>query len=70
MDWFRNLSRQPRVTVEVGDETYQGIATVLAGEERDREWAALKKAYPFFLEYEKAAGRTIPVVAISRAAAA
>ena len=67
-DWYRNLEREPRVTVEVGGEAYPAIATVLAGEERNREWAALKKAYPFFAEFEKTAGRTIPVVAISRAA--
>ena len=67
-DWYRNLEREPRVTVEVGGEAYPAIATVLAGEERNREWAALKKAYPFFAEFEKTAGRTIPAVAISRAA--
>ena len=67
-DWYRNLTREPRVTVEVGDQAYPAIATVLAGQERDQEWTALKKAYPFFAEYEKTAGRTIPVVALSRAA--
>jgi deazaflavin-dependent oxidoreductase (nitroreductase family) len=66
-DWYRNLVREARVTVEVGDETYPAIATVLTAQERDREWAALKKAYPFFLEYEKTAGRMIPVVALTRA---
>jgi F420H(2)-dependent quinone reductase len=53
--------------VEVGDQAYPATATVLAGQERDRQWAALKKAYPFLTEYEKTAGRTIPVVALIRA---
>ena len=66
-DWYRNLTREPRVRLEIGAEAYPAIATVLSGEERDREWAALKKAYPFFTEYEKTADRTIPVIALARA---
>jgi deazaflavin-dependent oxidoreductase (nitroreductase family) len=65
-DWYRNLSREPHVQVEIGDQAYPAIATVLAGAERDQEWTALKKAYPFFAEFEKTAGRTIPVVVLTR----
>src|SRR5438045_9089803 len=35
-DWFHNLVAHPTVTVEVGPDTYEATATVLAGEERDR----------------------------------
>jgi len=65
-DWYRNLVREPHVTVEVGDETYPALATVLTGADRERKWAMLTETYPFFTEHEQTAGRTIPVVALSR----
>ena len=64
--WFGNLVRQPQVTVEVGDENYEALATVLSGAEHEQQWAALKAAYPFFADHEQKAGRTIPVVALTR----
>ena len=66
--WFGNLVREPRVTVEVGDAKYEAVAAVLSGAERDQKWAVLKKAYPFFADHERQAGRTIPVVALTRLA--
>jgi len=67
-DWYRNLAREPKVVVEVGDETFDGIASTLSGSDRERQWAILKQAYPFFADHEKMAGRTIPVVALTRRA--
>lgn len=64
--WFGNLVRESRVTVEVGDDQYVALATVLTGAERERQWAVLTAAYPFFADHERQAGRTIPVVALSR----
>ena len=64
--WFGNLVRQPRVTVEVGDDSYEALATVLAGAEREEKWEVLTEAYPFFADHERQAGRTIPLVALSR----
>jgi deazaflavin-dependent oxidoreductase (nitroreductase family) len=66
-DWYRNLVAQPRVTVEVGEDTYQAQAQVLAGEEREQVWAALTRRYPFFAEHETRTPRTIPVIALTRA---
>jgi hypothetical protein len=60
--------REPVVIVEVGDETYQAVASVLTGGDRERQWASLKEAYPFFADHEQKAGRTIPVVALTRQA--
>ena len=57
-----------RVTVEVGDDTCEAVATPLEGEEHKRYWAILKELYPFFADHEATAGgRTIPVVALTRA---
>ncbi|MDQ1483164.1 MAG: hypothetical protein QOF35_1240 [Actinomycetota bacterium] len=65
-DWYRNLVVTPRVTVEVGDERYEAMATPTAGAERARLWAMLKESYPFFADHETKTERTIPVVALTR----
>ena len=67
-DWYRNLAADPHVTVEIGDETYPALARTTVGPDRERVWAELKERYPFFADHEvKAAPRTIPVVALTRA---
>jgi deazaflavin-dependent oxidoreductase (nitroreductase family) len=66
-DWYRNLVADPRVIVEVGDETYPAVATTLQGAERARAWSMLKESYPFFADHEASTERIIPVVALTRA---
>ena len=66
-DWFHNLVAHPDVTVEVGTETYAAVATPTAGADRDRAWAAIKQANPFFTDHEAKTDREIPVVALTRA---
>jgi deazaflavin-dependent oxidoreductase (nitroreductase family) len=67
-DWYRNLEADPHVTVEIGDESYRGIATPTEGADRERVWTEIKRLYPFFADHEaKAAPREIPVVALTRA---
>ncbi|HEV2581221.1 MAG TPA: nitroreductase family deazaflavin-dependent oxidoreductase [Ktedonobacteraceae bacterium] len=65
-DWYTNLVAHPEVTVEVGNETYEGIATVLNGDERDRLYAKHAGLYPAFAEYQAKTTRKIPVIALSR----
>ena len=67
-EWYRNLVADPHVTVEIGDETYPALATPTGGADRERVWAEVKQRYPFVADHEvKAAPRTIPVVALTRA---
>lgn len=66
-DWYANLVANPAVEVEIGAESYPATATVLAGAERERLWAEITAAYPFFLDHENKAERQIPVVALARA---
>jgi len=66
-DWYLNLVANPQVTVEVGDETYEAVATTATGQERERLWPMLKETYPFFADHEAGTGRTIPVVILTRA---
>ncbi len=64
--WYRNLTAEPSVTVEIGDETVPMTARVATGEERARIWEQQKSVAPQFAEYEKTANREIPVVLLSR----
>ena len=66
-DWYLNLAADPRVTVEIGDDTYDATATPLAGDERERVWTDIKTNYPFFADHEAKTDRVIPVVELSRA---
>ncbi|MEO8251553.1 MAG: nitroreductase/quinone reductase family protein [Chloroflexota bacterium] len=52
--------------VEVLDQDYEATAIPLKGEDREGAWARIKKAYPFFAEYEATVSRTIPVVELTR----
>jgi deazaflavin-dependent oxidoreductase (nitroreductase family) len=65
-DWYHNLVAEPEVTVEFGAETFDGLATVLTGSERDRVWSVQAEQYPGFAEYQASTDRAIPVVAIDR----
>lgn len=64
--WYYNLVAHPEVTVEVKDETYDAIATVTEGEERQRLWAKVIAAAPFFVEHQAKITREIPVIALER----
>lgn len=65
-EWYRNLAQDPRVRVELADETFEATAEPLEGADRDAEWARIKEAWPFFGDHEAKAGRTIPVVSLTR----
>lgn len=64
-DWYHNIKADPRVTVEVGTETYDADATILEGDERDRLYARQAELYPGFAEYQEQTDRVIPVVALT-----
>ncbi len=66
-DWFHNLVANPEASIEVGADTVPVTATVAEGDEHDRLWETQKATMPGFAEYEeKAAGRRIPVVVLTR----
>lgn len=64
--WYHNLVANPRVTLEVGTETFDAMATVLHGEERDRLFQRHAEQFPGFAEYQANTTRTIPVIALER----
>lgn len=65
-DWYYNLAAHPHVTVEVGTQTFNAIATVTEGEERQRLWTRIVELYPFFTEHQAKITRQIPVIVLSR----
>ncbi len=64
--WYLNLVANPHVTVEIGHEKYDAIATPTTGDERERLWTTIKENYPFFADHEVKAKREIPVVALKK----
>jgi deazaflavin-dependent oxidoreductase (nitroreductase family) len=69
--WFINLEATPAVSVQVWAddvlEEFAGIATPVAGAERDELFAGIVAAAPGFGEYQSKTSRVIPVVRIIRA---
>lgn len=65
-DWYHNILADSRVTVELGDEEFEAVASVLQGRERDRVFAAHAEQFPVFHEYQAATERVIPVIALDR----
>jgi deazaflavin-dependent oxidoreductase (nitroreductase family) len=64
--WYRNLAANPGVTVEVGPETFGGIAAVAVGAERHALYERCAAAYPQLARYQAMTTREIPIVVLSR----
>jgi deazaflavin-dependent oxidoreductase (nitroreductase family) len=65
--WFHNVVANPKVTVELGADTFEAQAHVLSGEEREAAWKRVVAARPFLVEHQQMAGdREIPLVALTR----
>ena len=65
-DWYHNLKAQPNVTIEVGTDTIDVVASEATGEERERLYRTQAERVPQFAEYETKAGeRVIPVIILT-----
>ncbi|HKN54056.1 MAG TPA: nitroreductase family deazaflavin-dependent oxidoreductase [Amycolatopsis sp.] len=65
--WYHNVVANPKVTVELGTETFEATATVIADRaERDRLYAKMIAFSEGFAEYEKKTTRVIPVIVLER----
>ncbi|SEF36828.1 deazaflavin-dependent oxidoreductase, nitroreductase family [Amycolatopsis pretoriensis] len=65
--WFHNLVANPKVTIEVGTETFEATATVIEDRaERDRLYAGMVAHAEGFAEYETKTTRLIPIVVFER----
>jgi deazaflavin-dependent oxidoreductase (nitroreductase family) len=67
--WYRNLSANPDVGVQLGSEKWRARAVVVdEGPERDRLWKGITEQMPNFGEYQKKTSRVIPVVRLVKQA--
>ncbi len=65
-DWYYNVLTNPNVTVEVGTEKYDAIATVEEEPERTRLYDQMAAQYPGFETYRQKTSRKIPVITLKR----
>ncbi len=61
-DWYKNLTAEPRVDVQIGARVEPRIAETADAETRARLWPALAALYPPYQEYQDVTSREIPVV--------
>jgi deazaflavin-dependent oxidoreductase (nitroreductase family) len=64
-DWYHNLKAHPDVTIEVGTDTLDVVATEATGEERERLFGIQAERVPAFAEYQTGIDRQIPVMVLT-----
>ena len=64
--WFKNLSENPDIEIQVKDEVIPARADVVEGDDRERLWKAMTEVWPDYDDYQASTDRKIPVVALSR----
>ena len=62
--WYRNLTKQPDVELQVKADHFRGRARTAAGDERERLWRQMAEIWPHYDEYATRTEREIPVVVI------
>lgn len=64
--WYHNILANPRVTVELGPERFEAIATVESPTERRRLYDQHAEMHESFRDYESKTSRVIPVITLRR----
>jgi deazaflavin-dependent oxidoreductase (nitroreductase family) len=64
--WFRNLSAQPEVEVQVLAERFSARARVATAEEKPAMWEEMVGHWPPYEDYQRRTDREIPVVVLER----
>ncbi len=65
-DWYYNLKAHPRITVEVGTQTFTVLAEELGHAARAELWPKLVAETPALGEFQAKTTRQIPVVMLTR----
>ena len=60
-DWVHNLRSEPRCAVIVDRVRREVVATELTGDERTSVWSELQTVFPRIDQYQRQAGRPVPV---------
>jgi deazaflavin-dependent oxidoreductase (nitroreductase family) len=64
--WYHNLTAHPRITVEVGTETFPVVAREILGAARQQVWATLVTAAPTLGEFQRTTSRRIPIFVLAQ----
>jgi proline iminopeptidase len=64
--WYRNLSKNPEVGVQIKGEKFRARARDAEGDERERLWKQMNGIWPHYDEYQEKTDRVIPVVVLER----
>jgi deazaflavin-dependent oxidoreductase (nitroreductase family) len=65
--WYFNLKAHPdQVTVQDGDQVWDGVARELSGDERAQWWERAVAAFPDYAGYQTKTDREIPVFVVER----
>jgi deazaflavin-dependent oxidoreductase (nitroreductase family) len=64
-DWYFNILAHPRLTVEVGTETFPVEAKVIEEPERTRLYNKMVEMMPAFDDYRRNTTRKIPVIELT-----
>lgn len=65
--WYKNLSAEPHVRVQVRSDRYDGIARTASAGEKAHWWPKMTALWPAYDDYQASTDRDIPVVVIDRA---
>ena len=65
-DWYYNVVANPEVSVEVGTEQFQALATIAAEPERTQLFEKMAILNPGFGEYQRKTTRIIPAIILTR----
>ena len=64
--WYRNLTADPHVRVQVKADKFDARARVATPEEKPALWSTMTAIWPAYDEYQSKTDREIPVVVIER----
>ena len=64
--WYRNLTDNPDVEVQVGDDRFRARARPAGSEEKPALWRTLTDVWPGYDEFQQRTDRDIPVVVLER----
>lgn len=64
--WYKNLTHDPDVEVQVRAEVFRARARTAGPEEKARLWPIMTKVWPAYDDYQRRTDRAIPVVVLER----
>lgn len=65
-DWYHNIVANSDVSVEMGSESFQAVASIAPEPERTQLYEKMASKNPGFAEYQRNTTRIIPVITLAR----